>query len=125
MGAAAPRPCRYPACGALVYNAERAGYCERHQSAVRREVDRNRDTEARKLYTYRWRMTAKAFLVRHPICECKDCQQVGRVLASTVVDHVVPHRGDRALFWDRNNWQAMSKPCHDRKTATEDGGFGR
>jgi 5-methylcytosine-specific restriction protein A len=28
------------------------------------------------------------------------------------------------LFWDRANWRAMSKQCHDRKTAREDGGFG-
>jgi prophage lambdaSa04, HNH endonuclease family protein len=28
------------------------------------------------------------------------------------------------LFWDKTNWQAMSKRCHDRKTAREDGGFG-
>jgi 5-methylcytosine-specific restriction enzyme A len=28
------------------------------------------------------------------------------------------------LFWDRNNWQAMAKACHDKKTASEDGGFG-
>lgn len=40
------------------------------------------------------------------------------------MDHKIPHRGDAALFWDPNNWQAMSKPCHDRKTALEDGGFG-
>jgi 5-methylcytosine-specific restriction protein A len=33
-----------------------------------------------------------------------------------VVDHRVPHRGDDHLFWDRSNWQAMSKPCHDEKT---------
>jgi 5-methylcytosine-specific restriction protein A len=42
-----------------------------------------------------------------------------------VVDHKVPHRGDMKLFWDRNNWQSMAKECHDRKTASEDGGFGR
>lgn len=28
------------------------------------------------------------------------------------------------LFWDSANWQAMNKECHDRKTASEDGGFG-
>jgi 5-methylcytosine-specific restriction protein A len=27
------------------------------------------------------------------------------------------------LFWDRSNWQSMSKACHDRKTAREDSGF--
>jgi len=28
------------------------------------------------------------------------------------------------LFWDNTNWQSMAKECHDKKTATEDGGFG-
>ncbi|MCB4811684.1 HNH endonuclease [Methylovorus menthalis] len=46
-----------------------------------------------------------------------------RLTPATVVDHIKPHRGDMALFWDRNNWQAMAKECHDRKTAREDGGF--
>jgi 5-methylcytosine-specific restriction enzyme A len=42
-----------------------------------------------------------------------------------VVDHIIPHRGDMTLFWNRKNWQAMSKTCHDKKTATQDGGFGQ
>ena len=29
-----------------------------------------------------------------------------------VVDHVVPHRGDRMLFWDSTNWQALCSACH-------------
>lgn len=41
-----------------------------------------------------------------------------------MVDHITPHKGDRGLFWDRNNWQALCKTCHDTKTAAEDGGFG-
>lgn len=45
--------------------------------------------------------------------------------AAEVVDHKIPHGGDMVLFWDRNNWQALAKACHDRKTATRDGGFGR
>jgi 5-methylcytosine-specific restriction endonuclease McrA len=38
-----------------------------------------------------------------------------------MVDHIKPHRGDRALFWDRRNWQALaSSPCHSqRKQAQE------
>jgi 5-methylcytosine-specific restriction protein A len=28
------------------------------------------------------------------------------------------------LFWNETNWQPLCKECHDRKTATEDGGFG-
>jgi 5-methylcytosine-specific restriction protein A len=34
-----------------------------------------------------------------------------------VVDHVIPHKGDRALFWDEaNNWQALCARCHALKT---------
>jgi 5-methylcytosine-specific restriction protein A len=40
------------------------------------------------------------------------------------VDHIRPHRGNRDLFWDMTNWQAMSKVCHDRKTSKEVDGFG-
>jgi 5-methylcytosine-specific restriction protein A len=41
-----------------------------------------------------------------------------------VVDHIIPHRGDQALFWDEENWQPLCLVCHNAKTAREDGGFG-
>jgi 5-methylcytosine-specific restriction protein A len=44
----------------------------------------------------------------------------GRLVKATVVDHIVPHRGDVKLFWDENNWQSLCKSCHDHKTMTED-----
>jgi shikimate kinase len=31
---------------------------------------------------------------------------------ATVVDHIKPHRGDQALFWDKNNWQPLCTHCH-------------
>ena len=49
----------------------------------------------------------------------------GDVVAATVVDHIVPHKGNEAFMWDESNYQSLCKTCHDRKTATEDGGFGR
>ncbi len=75
-------------------------------------------------YTKKWQRASKAFLRANPLCQCEECKASGRVVAATVVDHIVPHRGDMKLFWDRSNWQAMSKKHHDRKTAREDGGFG-
>lgn len=45
--------------------------------------------------------------------------------AAEVTDHIIPHRGGIDLFWNRDNWQSLCKRCHDRKTAMEDGGFGR
>lgn len=29
----------------------------------------------------------------------------GRVTIATIVDHVIPHRGDMDLFWDASRWQ--------------------
>ena len=40
----------------------------------------------------------------------------GKLTPATVVDHIVPHRGDPRLFWDEKNWQPLCKECHDRKT---------
>jgi 5-methylcytosine-specific restriction protein A len=50
---------------------------------------------------------------------------IGRVVAASIVDHIKPHKGNKVLFWDKNNWQPLCKRHHDIKTATEDGGFGR
>ena len=35
-----------------------------------------------------------------------------------VIDHIIPHRGDPILFWDRSNWQPLCKDCHDHKTGS-------
>ena len=65
-------------------------------------------------YDTRWRKARKAFLQLHPLCA--ECMKEGKLTPATVVDHIVPHRGDPRLFWDEKNWQPLCKDCHDRKT---------
>lgn len=36
-----------------------------------------------------------------------------RLTVATVVDHIVPHKGDQTLFWNEANWQPLCKLCHD------------
>lgn len=123
MANAAPRPCNHPGCGKLVHNAS---YCEQHQKVKRKQSDQQRGNSTERGYGYKWQQVSKGFLRAHPLCQCKDCQEGKiRLLPANVVDHIIPHKGDMNLFWDRNNWQAMNKDCHDKKTAREDGGFGR
>jgi 5-methylcytosine-specific restriction enzyme A len=74
-----------------------------------------RPTAAQRGYGSRWQRAAKAYLAAHPLCA--ECGRQGRVTAAACVDHVVPHRGDMALFWAPSNWQPLCKRCHDRKTA--------
>ena len=123
MPMAAKKPCRHPGCGELV---SESGYCPAHKKAAQQRQDAQRGTAHQRGYGYRWQKASAGYLRNHPLCECPDCKAGElKVTVATVVDHIVPHRGDMTLFWDRANWQAMSKPCHDKKTAREDGGFGR
>lgn len=72
-----------------------------------------------KLYTTsRWRKARQRFLDHHPVCAM--CQQAGFVSVATVVDHIVPHRGDMTLFWDESNWQPLCKQCHDSRKQSEE-----
>ncbi len=47
---------------------------------------------------------------------------MGRITPATVVDHITPHRGDQALFWDYDNWQSLCKQCHDADKQREENG---
>lgn len=63
------------------------------------------------MYGERWKRARIMWLQDHPLCA--ECHRRGRVSAATVVDHIVPHRGDSVLFWRRSNWQSLCKHCHD------------
>jgi 5-methylcytosine-specific restriction protein A len=91
----------------------------RTEAQRRTAYDRDRMRNGGDVYNNtRWRKLRAAYLATHPICEC------GCGWPATVVDHRTPHHGDDALMWSWDNLQAMTKACHDRKTATVDGGFG-
>ena len=105
-------PCKHPGCPRLVpYGCM---YCEDHAQLHFRDTKSTKE----KGYNHRWQLVRKAYLHSHPLCVL--CQAVGRLTPATVVDHIVPHRGDPILFWDESNWQALCKSCHDHKTMTED-----
>ena len=87
------------------------------QEPVSPESWRDGLTTNQRGYNYRWQKARLAFLNEHPLCA--SCLLQGRTTPATVVDHIVPHRGDKALFWDSDNWQALCKECHDKKTQEE------
>jgi 5-methylcytosine-specific restriction protein A len=54
---------------------------------------------------------------------CLICTAKSHTTPADVVDHIKPHRGDRALFWDPINWQALCKMHPDSdKARLEHGG---
>jgi 5-methylcytosine-specific restriction protein A len=110
-------PCKHPDCAKLVpYGTD---YCDEHK-ALHPKPSRNATARG---YDRQWRKISKAYLNANPLCV--RCKAEGKFVKATVVDHIIPHKGDRELFWDRSNWQSLCKHCHDVKTSTEDNGFAK
>jgi 5-methylcytosine-specific restriction protein A len=101
---------------------DRQGRCQAHQRQLQALIDSRRGSAASRGYDSRWRAARAAYLRAHPLC--RECEAAGAIVAASVVDHIMAHKGDKALFWDSANWQPLCKPCHDRKTAREDGRWG-
>ena len=103
------KPCKHPGCPNLTDGL----YCAEHQS-----LHPDRPSAAKRGYGSKWQRVSKVYLRKHPLCV--KCLAQGKFVTATVVDHIVPHRGDHYLMWSDTNWQALCKPCHDRKTGSED-----
>ena len=125
------RVCAFPFCGSL---AVEGAFCKPHISEEpQRDYRRFQDAVRAKQQKYRmlynraqWRKrTRPAIFARDPICKMPPPYQTcyGRA-ASTVIDHIIDHRGDWKLFFDTNNLRGVCKKCHDTKTAMQYG-FGK
>ena len=112
----AKRPCLSSGCKDFASNK---GYCDKHQSRVKQR-DRDRGTAHQRGYDAEWKKHRDQFLLEHPLCV--ECRRKGYVMPATVVDHIIPHKGDKDLFWNKSNWQSLCETHHNIKTATEDRG---
>jgi len=102
------KPCNHPGCPELTENR----FCVKHKNIHERKSANARG------YDSRWRKARKRFLKANPLCV--ECLKADKLVEAAVVDHIIPHRGDKKIFWDESNWQALCKSCHDRKTMTVD-----
>lgn len=62
-----------------------------------------------------WRRRLQpAQLAKQPACEICLSFDPDTPAPATVVDHIIPHKGDLTLFLDPENLQSSCKPCHDQ-----------
>lgn len=78
----------------------------------------SRTSSSSRGYGHRWQKARATFLKAHPLCTY--CKAQGLLTPATVVDHIVPHRGDQKLFWDSSNWQGLCKLHHDSTKQREE-----
>jgi 5-methylcytosine-specific restriction endonuclease McrA len=88
-------------------------------------------TSTQRGYGYKWQKARAAYLEKHPFCAfClrdlgisyeQDADVIGEQCVdrglglprANVVDHMDPHRGDWAVFWDSSRWQSLCFNHHD------------
>ncbi|ATD62508.1 MAG: HNH endonuclease [Janthinobacterium svalbardensis] len=91
-------------------------------------------------YGYAWQKARVGYLRSHPFCvyclrdplyaairgmvpstAILHCADVGlAVPMASVVDHIEPHRGDQALFWNKANWQSLCGTHHSADKQREE-----
>ncbi|WP_145285003.1 HNH endonuclease signature motif containing protein [Rosistilla oblonga] len=77
----------------------------------------SRKTSTQRGYDRRWRKERRAFLAENPYCA--EHLRRKQIRLAQCVDHIIPHRGNKRLFWSRRNWQSLCNSCHSKKTQTE------
>jgi 5-methylcytosine-specific restriction enzyme A len=112
------RPCKYPGCPHL---EEQDGYCATHQDQAKAKETY---PERHGLYGPAWRRRRMAYLASHVWCE--DCLELEPKIYTVASDvhHVIPHRGDRAIFYS-SPLRALCHAHHSKRTTNEtarDGG---
>lgn len=112
MPFAPPRLC---SCGNIVPSGERCACQIKGDRARKARHDRNRPSSAARGYNHQWRKAREAYLVTHPHCNHPGCN-----VPASHVDHIIPHRGDDRLFWDRSNWQSLCAHHHNSTKQREE-----
>jgi 5-methylcytosine-specific restriction protein A len=109
------RYCAHQGCSAKVAS----GRCAQHQQ--QRLAEHKRFTKGK--YGRPWRRAVAQWIAEDPDVRafCAECQAEGRMVLAEETDHIRPHRGDDALFWDRTNWRRLCRSHHSAKTAQEVG----
>lgn len=114
MPTKAARPCTR--CGEPQRNQGRCDACTERARRDSPYQEPDRPTPAQRGYDTAHRKRRNAYLRDHPECEARGCTN-----PSIVLDHA---DGDSSNNHPDNH-QALCHPCHSRKTAQVDGGFGR
>lgn len=106
----------YRACTACSELVELRAYA-RHRAA---HIDAARPSARRRGYDADWERTAAEHLLLEPWCRFHLAR--GTQVAATDVDHILARR--RGGSDDHANLRSLCKPCHSRRTAIEQSGWG-
>ncbi|AYF88634.1 HNH endonuclease [Pseudomonas sp. DY-1] len=82
------------------------------QKLAHREYNKRRPASDKFYWTNTWKKKSEEYRARHPLCE--ECEQIGLVEQSQLVDHIIPYRERPDLGLVDENLRALCWPCHNR-----------
>ncbi|WP_280949208.1 HNH endonuclease [Beijerinckia mobilis] len=92
-------------CGLKIAGGEPCPCSLTRRAEQKARADRRRLPARERGYDSKWERERELFLKDNR--KCKFCCE-----PATIVDHIVPHKGDMKLFWSRSNWQPLCVKCH-------------
>lgn len=99
-----PSVCGY--CGKAHLVTEKCSPVLARDKERKARHDQTRPTARARGYDRKWDAARAEYLAEHPAC--RECGAT-----ATVVDHIIPHKGDMRIFWDRKNWQPLCSHHHN------------
>lgn len=121
MPVAPPSVCTAPHCRRIA-EAGRTRCSQHHAEWVARRAEQQakahgkynaKRPESDSFYsTNAWKKKSQAFRVLHPVCH--ECDRIGLVVASTMVDHIIAYRLRPDLGLVDSNLRALCWQCHNR-----------
>jgi 5-methylcytosine-specific restriction protein A len=117
MPRSAPTPCRQGGCSALV---DKPGFCDKHRREafkIQKQTVTDDYKERNRFYQrVAWKSVRTLQLQLEPLC--RECRKLGKLVAATVVDHIIPIANGGAEL-DLDNLQSLCRSHHEAKTRTE------
>jgi 5-methylcytosine-specific restriction endonuclease McrA len=89
---------------------------QRSTTERKAEADGRRGSARVRGYTTPWDKAAAGHRAKHPLCVYCAMGAWGdapRDTAADLIDHLIPHRGDQAIFWNRRDWVSSCTDCHN------------
>ena len=100
-------------CGKIVCHSVKCTCQIISTRARNKRHDAQRPSPRDRGYDSKWREARAAYLIAHPYCV--NCNST-----ANTVDHIIPHKGDKTIFWDKQNWQSLCTTCHNRHKQREE-----
>ena len=89
---------------------------QRTRAETRRDAERHRVSARARGYDTNWDKARKGHLAHNPLCRYCEVGAWGdepRTTPAEMVDHLYPHNGDQAVFWDTARWVSCCHACHN------------